>query len=267
MQIDRYIPPPDHPLHPYIESIWRVESYPSHATETILPKQNVDILFNLAQAYAIVDGTEQSVEEIRGFHVVGAQTNSFVVHPQGHTKMLGISLKMDGCSALLSLPLNELTDQVVEGTDIFPQQRFLWEQVAETDHFVAQRDLLLQWLATHLQPHPHLCMIQRACWLLREQPTSHAFDQIANELAISTRHLRRMMLRHTGVGPAQYMRISRFVKSLYLMPNAYSLTDIAHRVHYSDQAHFCRDFKEIAGMTPQAYRKRMSRVPGHIFER
>ncbi len=59
------------------------------------------------------------------------------------------------------------------------------------------------------------------------------------------------MLRHLGIGPAHYMRLSRFVKALHMMPKAYSLTDIAYTVYYADQAHFCRDFKAIAGMTPQ----------------
>jgi AraC-like DNA-binding protein len=51
-----------------------------------------------------------------------------------------------------------------------------------------------------------------------------------------------------------------------MMPSDRSLTDIAYGVYYADQAHFCRDFKEIAGMTPKEYRHRMSPVPGHIFD-
>jgi hypothetical protein len=38
-----------------------------------------------------------------------------------------------------------------------------------------------------------------------------------------------------------------------------------HAAHYYDQAHFCRDFKEIAGMSPSEYRARAGHVPGHLF--
>jgi AraC-like DNA-binding protein len=101
--------------------------------------------------------------------------------------------------------------------------------------------------------------------LLREEPTSHTLDQLSAKLHLSSRHLRRIMLRHIGVGPAEYLRLSRFTRALYLMPKMSSLTEIAYRVHYADQAHFSRDFKEIAGMTPRQYRQRASQVPGHIF--
>jgi AraC-like DNA-binding protein len=264
MQIDHYTPPVGHPLHCYLASIWRIDSPFPHTSETILPKQNVDLLFNLGAPVSLVQGQSGS-GEVKGFHAAGPQTGFFVTQPQGPVKMLGISLKMDGASSLLKLPLAEITDLTVEGQIIFPQQRFLWEQVAELETFEAQRDLLVRWLFCAIQPTFHLDLIQHACWSLREQPTSRTLDQLSTQLHLSSRHLRRLMLRHVGIGPAQYMRLSRFVKSLHMMPKMASLTEIAYSVHYADQAHFCRDFKEIAGMTPYEYRRRMSRVPGHIF--
>jgi methylphosphotriester-DNA--protein-cysteine methyltransferase len=115
------------------------------------------------------------------------------------------------------------------------------------------------------QPTPHLDLVRHACWTLREEPTSATLDQLSAQLHLSSRHLRRIMLHHVGVGPAHYLRLSRFVKSLHMMPKSASLTDIAYGVHYADQAHFSRDFREIAGMTPKEYRRRMSNEPGHIF--
>jgi AraC-like DNA-binding protein len=265
MQIDRYFPPLHHPLHRYLHSIWRAECCFSHTIETILPKQNVDILFNLGAPEEVMRGDCAKSLAISDFHVAGPQTGAFTAMPQGKLKLLGVSLKMDGCSALLSLPLTEITDQTVEGEHLFPEQQFLWEQVAEMESFEAQRILLVQWLMRAIQPAPYVQLVQQACWALREQPTGYTLDQLSAKLHLSSRHLRRMMLRHVGIGPGEYMRLSRFVKSLYMMPQTPSLMDIAYNVHYSDQAHFCRDFKEIAGMTPSEYRQRASNVPGHIF--
>jgi AraC-like DNA-binding protein len=267
MQIDRYIPPSSHPLYPYVASIWRVDSHLSHTSETILPKQNVDLLFNLGAPQHVVHGTRAPQMGLNDFHIAGPQTGALTVQPQGHMKLLGVSLKMEGCSGLLALPMSELTDQTVEGNNIFPQQRFLWEQVAEAQSFEVQCTTLVQWLIKAFQPTSYLDLVQHACWSLREQPTSHTLDHLSAQLNLSSRHLRRIMLHHVGLGPAQYMRLSRFVKSLHLMPQVPSLTAIAYNVHYADQAHFCRDFKEIAGMTPSEYRQCMSHIPGQIFHK
>ena len=248
-QVACYVPPPGHPLQPYVDSIWRMNHALPVIHETILPKQKVDLLFNLGTPIRVVEGINTGPIELTSFHVAGPQTGAFVSSHQGRVTLLGASLRMESCSALLPLPVAELTDQSVDGSIIFPQQHFLYEQVAEAASFREQCNLLLTWLARWLQPSPHDKLVQTACWALREEPTSHSLDRVAAKLHLSSRHLRRLMLHHTGIGPAHYMRLSRFVKSLQLMPTALSLTEIAYGVYYADQAHFCRDFKEIAGMT------------------
>jgi AraC-like DNA-binding protein len=50
-----------------------------------------------------------------------------------------------------------------------------------------------------------------------------------------------------------------------MMSSPLSLTEIAHAANYFDQAHFCRDFKEISGITPSEYREKVGPAPGHIF--
>lgn len=62
MHIDRFVPPPGHPLHPLVESIWTVRGGRSdggYAGETILPKGIVDVVFDLeGVAYAVTRGAE-----------------------------------------------------------------------------------------------------------------------------------------------------------------------------------------------------------------
>ena len=59
--------------------------------------------------------------------------------------------------------------------------------------------------------------------------------------------------------------MSRFVRALHLIPRLPTLTDVAHAAWYTDQAHFCHDFREFAGITPDAYRRGAGAVPGHLL--
>ena len=111
-------------------------------------------------------------------------------------------------------------------------------------------------------------MARHACTVLRQARGEDPVGTTARTLGISPRHLRRMITDHVGVGPAEYVRVARFVRATHLIagPSSATLGHIAQGAGYYDQAHFCRDFRVFAGMTPQQYRaEAVGPVIGHLF--
>lgn len=167
---------------------------------------------------------------------------------------------------ILPLPAIELTDLFTEASLLFDDVGVMQERLSETTEFRKQVQLLLHWLMRQVRPPARHKMIRYACARLRRTPTEASLRDVALSLQISERHLRRLFLDQIGVSPSRYLRLRRFISAVHTIPtSSHSLTEIAHAVNYSDQAHFCRDFKEIAGLTPKEYRNAVDGVPGHIF--
>ncbi len=266
MQFECYIPPSQHPLEPYVQSIWRAHANGDHTVETILPKGNVDLLFNFGDP---LDGADNKkpcyVLSGPSAYVSGLYTDAFINRPQGEVWLLGVSLKIDACSSILPLPLAELANQTVEARHVFANAPEWSEQLAESATFAQQCHLLINWLVRQIKPDPNATLVRQACLALRQCPDEARIAEQAQRLHLSTRHLRRLFHQHIGIGPSAYLQMVRFVQGLHLMSTPYTLTQIAQEAHYFDQAHFCRDFKSIAGMTPQQYRAGAGHVPGHLF--
>lgn len=266
MHAEFFVPPAHHPLHPHLLAIFRLRSATPYR-ETILPKGNVDLLFNLGDPLR-VQGPLLGVSEVRSADVrmAGLQTQALVVRPTGGADLLGVSLRAETCAALLPLPLDELTDRNVEGPLAWPGLRELTQRLGDAATFREQCGLLLGWLAARLRPDPTGDAVQHACALLRTPGPGEPVRRAANAMAVSPRHLRRLFARHVGVSPQQYVRLTRFVDALHLSADpGRTLTQVAHAARYHDQAHFCRDFRAFAGMTPQEYRAGAGRVVGHLF--
>lgn len=76
---------------------------------------------------------------------------------------------------------------------------------------------------------------------------------VAVELGLSERHLRRLLIEHTGVGPRSLQRVARLQRFLRLADVQWpsvSLAGLAAAAGYADQAHLTRDVRELAGITP-----------------
>lgn len=121
LQVHRYIPPPDHPLHPYLQSIWRARDKGTVRRETILPKGNLDIVFCLSEPHKVIPGVGAPETPFRLFpcFIYGVQTRALQVLPRGYYSLIGVSLKMEACAALLPFPASELTNLPVEAKLIF----------------------------------------------------------------------------------------------------------------------------------------------------
>jgi AraC-like DNA-binding protein len=90
-------------------------------------------------------------------------------------------------------------------------------------------------------------------WQIGLQKGRLPIKDIAGKTNISERQLNRQFHTFLGVSPKEYARISRFLESLNALKRRGpdTLTGIAYESGYYDQAHFIRDCKAFAGLTPK----------------
>jgi len=267
MEVQQYVPPADHPLARGVKSCWRLRAHGGFGTEMILPKGNVDLLFNLGSPLILAGPAAHASDVLApGVWLVGLQTRMFTSRPQGNIHMLGLSLAMEHAAELIPVAMHELTDQRVPASDVLDGTNRLLHEISATADFPAQVRRILDWLGRHQgNAAARVRQVQYACDCLGQTPAGGGLTRIAAALGISSRHLRRMFLEHVGVTPRQYLRLSRFIQALHSITSSRSLTDVAHAANYFDQAHFCHDFRAIAGITPREYQVRVGPAVGHLF--
>jgi AraC-like DNA-binding protein len=266
--VQTWRPPAGHPLEPCIQYVFRVRHPNPHPREMVLPKGNVDLLFNLgppvhgvgllADAYVAKQGSSW---------VGGLKTRPYTVQPQGTIDLMGVSLRAEACAALLPLSPAEVLNLEAHDLPACTGMRALGEQLYDTPAFADQCALLVGWLMRRLRPLRGTDVVRHACDLLRQSRGEDAVRATARQLAVSERHLRRLMDEHVGIGPAQYVRLARFIRAMHQVQSTRrTFTEIAHAAGFYDQAHFNREFRFFAQMTPQEYRAGANGpVPGHLY--
>ena len=83
-------------------------------------------------------------------------------------------------------------------------------------------------------------------------------SDLALKVGISTRQLERLFRHWVGLSPkrfGQIMRVRGLREHMKQQNQTVSLADLAAEAGYVDQAHFNREFKQVAGLTPGQYLK------------
>jgi AraC-like DNA-binding protein len=77
--------------------------------------------------------------------------------------------------------------------------------------------------------------------------------QLRQTLHFSERQFERRFQQTVGISAQSYIRVKRFNEAVRLLKRGQQtkLTDIAHALHFYDQAHFIREVKAFANMTPK----------------
>lgn len=103
-------------------------------------------------------------------------------------------------------------------------------------------------------------LVSRAVRLIIAGALDHdTEDQLAQQLGMSGRHLRRLFICHLGVTPDSVARSCRaqFARRL-LADNSLSVTEIAYTAGYGSVPQFNREFKRIFHHTPTQLRTSQS---------
>jgi AraC-like DNA-binding protein len=93
---------------------------------------------------------------------------------------------------------------------------------------------------------------------LRQSAGDVHVSDLAAEIGWSRKHLAIRFREEFGLSPKRFARLLRFDRAVQLARASVSpdWAEIAARTGYADQAHFAREFRSFAGLTPGEFLNR-----------
>ncbi|MEM7020309.1 MAG: helix-turn-helix domain-containing protein [Pseudomonadota bacterium] len=234
---------PPHPaLQPYIHCYWCIRSSDTLVaplTYRVIPDGCVDILMDVLDDEGMLVATTMQAPAYVPF--------------TGQTHYIGIRF-LPGCAGIfLDIPLPDLLDEMVLMEDAQLQHDEALEaclldvtdmptRIQKLDqYFIGKLDTLEQ------TSDRRVLAALKVIYQTQGNPASDCLSNIT-----SSRHLRRLFHKHTGVSPKVISRIVRFqtlIRAILQAPEKHhSHVDIDFG--YYDQSHFIREFKSLYGETP-----------------
>ena len=260
-------------LAPLIERVWTLEGHASMlrgALQPVLPDGRPELILHLGDRFdRIPEGGPAERQDDLIF--AGQMTSQLVLRPTGAIKVLGLRFEPFGASALFRVPQHELAGLTLDLAAISPPLARALRRVQETASSlafaaVAAQQALLPFLS-HVKPDPR---IRHAVNQITRRHGVVSIDRISTATGLTRRHLERQFRQQVGVGPKRLARISRFQHALQLLDSTDSTqrgTLTAAACGYADQAHFIRDFKDLAGCPPTEHLLRQAVLTKFFLDR
>lgn len=207
--------------------VWRHDARPSASTGRILPDGCMDLIW---------DGS--------GLFVAGPDTRARWHTTGPNVAYVGLRFSRGLGPGLLGVPADELRDLTADLASVWPSRQ-------------------AQVLAERVATRPEAALEAWLCGrFAREQPPrvgSVVFDlaagatpvgSIADYLGVGVRQLHRRCLPLFGYGPKHLARVLRLGRALDSARTGVALVEVAAAAGFADQAHFCREVRDLTGTTP-----------------
>ena len=223
-----------------------------------LPNVMVPVILNLGPLWQVTSPELErgKVVEIDSF-LAGMHDRFATSYSDGNSFCLQVNFTPLGAHRLFGLPMAELTNTIVDfaallGKDAETLLARLRDSGDWARRFTILENFLLQRFAGGREGRREIA------WALRQLEMSGGAVQIgdlATEIGWSRKKLIHSFRRETGLAPKGIGRIYRLNRMLSLLQGRarVSLAELAHESGYYDQAHFNRDFRDFAGLTPGDY--------------
>lgn len=245
---------PSPPLSGIVDHLWYLSDVPAHARERIVPSGTIELVINLrADEFRIYDlaATAEGCRRFRGAIVSGCYGTPFGIDTSAHASIVGVHFRPGGAAGLLGVPPGELAQTHVGLEDLWGQRAAeLRERLCAAPDLRRRFEILQRGLMTRLRA-PSGRDAATAALACLERPRVQIGD-VARTLGLSRRRFIEIFTRDVGMTPKRYSRVRRFQRALALATRSPSpeWSRLALDCGYFDQAHFCRDWAELTGVSP-----------------
>lgn len=250
---------PTQALAPYVRTYWLLEhDLAPEGPEPVIPDGCMELIFHYGDRY--ISNIADREELQNGAVIVGQIKTAISLQPTGNTGIFAVRFQPWGFYAFTGMPLHRLTETVVDARDIWGNDtRYVYEQLATAAHnekAAVVDKFLLKALRKQRDGTLHKVSVLSAILAqLHRHKGNIPVAHMAYNSNSSVRNFNRNVTEMTGLSPKVLARIIRLQSFLNIHTEDATLTDTLYRCGYYDQAHFIREFREIAGTTPNSFFK------------
>jgi methylphosphotriester-DNA--protein-cysteine methyltransferase len=185
-----------------------------------------------------------------GAQVAGPDTGPVTTISPAGTVMVGVRFRPTAGGPALGVPLSELRDLRVDLAELLPAAARALPATLHPSVAAERARAVAGLLVAGGDPDR---AVTRAAALLGN-PAARV-EQVAGEVGLSMRQLRRRFHAAVGYGPKTLQRVhrfQRFVREVDATGGSCDLALAAADAGYADQSHLTRECVELSGLTPAA---------------
>lgn len=264
--------PPDPRLRPYVN---QYEGYVETAAALPIRRREVPwpgavLIINFGPAFRITDPRiAAGPADYRSF-LAGVHDSYVVTESTGLSYCMQVNFTPIGAHLFFRLPMDAIANRVVHLEDVIgPDAGRLQEKLQEFPSWEERFTLLDTLVAARCSrarpPSPEIVW----AWRQLQLPDDNLrIGALAKELGWSSRRLIAAFREQIGLPPKALARIIRFHRLIGWLDGQDEIrwAELAHRAGYYDQAHFNRDFRELAGKAPGEFFRRRVADGGYMEE-
>jgi AraC-like DNA-binding protein len=254
-------------LAPFVARRQYIEADSDGALERVLPSGRVHLMVNLHDdEFRTYHGADCAVvRRTSGAVLEGPSSRSRVIDTNLARSLISVNFTLGGAAAFFRMPLLEARDELLDLDDVWPLEgRQLREQLLEAPSPEMKLRVVEDALLAHFDRRDAPDGAVTATASLLERGTS--IDDAASHIGVSRRTLARRFQASIGLTPKRFARVRRLQRVVGSVRASHDVDwcDVAAVHGFADQAHLVHDFRELAGITPTAYRPRSVAERNHV---
>ena len=259
--------PPAPALAPFVDRLWTlVGGQPSPGeVQPILPDGRPELVIHFGDPFERVSASGRPVRQPRVL-LAGQLTGQLLLKPGGAVAVLGVRFHPFGAAAFVACPQYQLAGRTIAVDEVSgPLARALRDVCARTGDARSAVPLVQAALLEQLRPEGADARVRHAAGVIARRAGDVPIDDLAAMVNLTRRHLERRFLDAVGIGPKRLARIARFQRALRALESFDGRgggARTAAACGYSDQPHFIREFRQLAGCSPSEHLMRQGELTG-----
>jgi AraC-like DNA-binding protein len=262
--------PPIPELAGIVQCIWMLEGDGAGAgePEPVLPDGRPELVLHFADRFERI-GAEGGGIAQPSMIFAGQVTSPLLLRPTGRAAVVGVRFHAHGAASVLPMPQHEIAGLTIDVASLAAGlSRELAAVVEDAGGLIRAAAAVQRVLLPRVRPDRIDPRVRFAVEAIERTRGRLQVDALSRATNMTRRHLERRFLEDVGISPKRLSRIARFQHALRMLQRFDRHTsgaETAAACGYSDQSHFIRDFRALAGCSPSEHLLRQGELTGFFI--